>query len=87
MVSYKCVTHHNNVYRSKGRPSNETKERLSLPGALEEHVRELHREMNYEHGTEIVHILSFASVEMICIVNMFPGAFFMDVINSTNRQN
>ena len=90
-VSYVCVTHHEdsgfNVYRSKGRPSNETVEKLSIPGALEEHVKELRREMNYKDGTEIVLILSFASDEMIRMVHMFPEVFFMDVTNSTNRQN
>ena len=74
-------------YRSKGRPSNKTVEKFSIPGALEEHVKELRREMNYKDGTEIVLILSFASDEMIRMVHMFPEVFFMDVTNSTNRQN
>jgi len=53
-----CVTHHEgsgfNVYRNKGRPSTETVERMSVPGALEAHVQELRREMNYKDGTEVV---------------------------------
>ncbi len=49
-------------------------------------MQELHREINYEHVTEIVLILSFVSDEMICMVNIFPEVFFMDVTNSINKQ-
>ena len=85
------MTHHEdsgfNVYRGKGRPSNETKERLSVPAAMKSDIDKLRKEMNYEHGTEIVLILSCASDEMMRMVHMFPEVFSMDVTCSTNRQN
>ncbi len=43
--------------------------------------------MNYKDDSEIVLILSFASVEMIHMVNMFREVFFMVVTCSTNHQN
>ena len=90
-VSYVCVTHVENsgfnVYKSKGRPSQEEVRRMEVPQEMEEHIKSLRAAMNYEEGTEIVLILSFASDEMIRMVNMFPEVFFMDVTSSTNRQN
>ncbi len=90
-VSYICITHVEgigfNVYRSKGRPSQESIQLMSLPKHMEEHIKSLHSKMNYKDDTEIVLILSFASDEMICMVNMFPEVFFMDVTCSTNCQN
>ena len=90
-VSYVCITHVEgsgfNVYRSKGRPSQETVEIMNVPERMEEEMKSLRRAMNYEDGTEIVLILSFASDEMIRMVNMFPEVFFMDVTCKTNRQN
>ena len=82
-VSYICITHVEgsgfNVYRSKGRPSQETIEMMSLLERMEEHIKLLHSKMNYKDGTEIVLNLSIASDKMICLVNMFPKVFFMDV--------
>ncbi len=90
-MSYVCITHIEesgfNVYRSKGRPSQESVELMSVPDRMEEHIKSLRSEMNYKDGTEIVLILSFASDEMIRMVNMFPEVFFMDVTCRTNRQN
>jgi len=90
-VSYVCVTHVENsgfnVYRSKGRPSQEEVTRMAVPHKMEEEMKALRKELNYDDGTEIVLILSFASDEMIRMVNMFPDVFFMDVTSSTNRQN
>ncbi len=41
--------------------------------------------MNYEKGTEIVFILSFASDAMIRAMSIFPEAFYKDVTFSTNQ--
>ena len=60
---------------------------MSIPERMEEHIKSLRTEMNYKDDTEIVLILSFASDEMIRMVNMFPEVFFMDVTCCTNRQN
>ncbi len=43
--------------------------------------------MNYKDGTEIVLIFSFASDKIICMVNMFPEVFFMNVTCCTNCQS
>ncbi len=43
--------------------------------------------MNFKNGTEIKSILSFASDELIQMVNMIPEAFFMDVTCCNNCQN
>ncbi len=90
-VSYICISHIEgscfNVYRSKGHPNRESMELMSIPERMEEHIKSLRTEMNYKDDTEIVLILSFASDEMIRMVNMFPEVFFMDVTCSTNRQN
>lgn len=90
-ISYVCVTHHErsgfNVYRGKGRPTLESVERLSVPEKVHEDIINLRKAMSYEDGTEIVLILSFASDDMVRMVNMFPEVFFMDVTCSTNRQN
>ena len=50
---------------------------MNIPERMEEHIKSLHTEMNYKDDTEIVLILSFASDEMIRIVNMFPEVFFI----------
>ena len=76
-----------NVYRSKGSPSQESMELMSIPERMEEHIKLLCSKMNYKDGTEIVLILSFASDEMIRMVTMFPEVFFMDVTCCTNCQN
>ncbi len=90
-VSYACISHIEgsccNVYQSKGHPSQESMELMSIPECMEEHIKSLKSEMNYKDGTEIVLILLFASDKMICMVNMFPQVFFMDVTCSTNCQN
>ncbi len=88
-VSYLCITHVEgsgfNVYQSKGHPSQETIELMSLLECMEEHIKSLCSKMNYKDGTEIKLILSFASDEMIHMVNKFVKVFFMDVTCSTNR--
>ncbi len=85
-ISFICVTHHevSGFYRNKGRPSNETKKRLSVPAAMKAGIDKLRKEMNYEQGTDIVLILSFVSYVIMCMVHMFPEVFFMDVTCSTN---
>ncbi len=60
---------------------------MSLLERMEEHIKLLHSKMNYKDGTDIVLILFFASDKMICMVNMFPEVFFMDVTCSMNCQN
>ncbi len=68
-VSYVCITHVEgsgfNVYGSKGCPSQETVDLMSVPERMEEHIKSLHSEMKYKYDTEIVLILSFASDKMI----------------------
>ncbi len=90
-VSYVCVSHIKgscfNVFRSKGHPSQESMELMSILELMEEHIKSLHTEINYKDDTEIVLILSFASDDMIYMVNMFLEVFFMDVTCCTNHQN
>ncbi len=61
-VSYVCISHTEgscfNVYRSKGRPSQESMELMTIPERMEEHIKSLRSEMIYKHDTEIVLILS-----------------------------
>ncbi len=90
-MSYICITHVEgigfNVYLSKGHPSHETIELMSVLERMEEHIKSLCSKMNYKDGTEIVLILLFASDKMIHVVNLFPKVFFMDDTCSTNCQN
>ncbi len=60
---------------------------MSVPECMEEQIKLLSCKMNYKDDTEIVLILSFASDEMIRMVNMFPEVFFMDVTCSASHQN
>ncbi len=62
-------------------------ELMTIPERMEEHIKSLRTEMNYKDDTEIVLILSFASGEMICMVNMFLEVFLTDVTCCTNCQN
>ncbi len=75
-VSYVCISHIEgscfDVYRSKGRPRQESIELMSVPERMEEHIKSLRSKMDYKDDTEIKLILSFASNEMIHMVNMFP---------------
>ncbi len=90
-VSYVCISHIEgscfNVYRSKGRPNQESMELMGIPERMEEHIKSLHSKLNYKDGTENVLFLLFDSDNMICMVNMFPKVFFMDVTCSMNCQN
>ncbi len=57
-ILYVCITHVErsgfNVYRSKGCPSQESIELMSVPEQMEEHIKSLHSKMNYEDDTEFV---------------------------------
>ncbi len=57
-VSYICITHVEgsgfHVYQSKGCPSQETVELMSVPERMEKHIKSLCSNMNYNDDTEIV---------------------------------